>query len=162
MRSWRHAGEHGAVVIYPYRSRNTLTWFLVWTILLVALQNSIFWVAFVAVTATSILAQRRRALILTSNEVIHRPAVAQPTRVALGEITTIRAAHMGGPDLLGPRVVPCVVLQLSNGETCIFPLEAQHPKEALAALSEAAGKEVIKLPPMGKWRRWAIGSIWDG
>jgi hypothetical protein len=167
MRSWRHAGEQGAVVIYPYRGQNRLALCLVWAILLIliidrqpTLRHPAVWVTSFAVPATYIFAQRRRALILTADEVIHRPAVAQPTRVPFDVILTIRPAAVDVLTLfLRPMMCPGVVLELANGETYSFPLGSRHPREALATLSKATGKEIIQ-PTIGKCARWG-GSIWD-
>ena len=159
LRSWVHAGEDGAVVIYPHRNESWMGWVLAWAGLFVILINyPTLWRTCFALTALNLIFQRRRALIFSKTEVVYRPALGPPRRVLLTQIISIHSSTVAiATVFLRELHVPGVVLELSNGERCAFPLEARNPREALERLREATGKEVGRLE--GTVRADRLGNV---
>jgi hypothetical protein len=86
--SWRHAGEEGAIAVYPQGMRRVLLILLLQcgtlAIFLYLFPETVrFLIPTASIGFLCTLAECRRAIIFTEAEVIYRPPLGQPRRVLI-------------------------------------------------------------------------------
>jgi hypothetical protein len=148
-RDWRRAGESGAVAIY--RHPRFAFWFYLTVIVLFFLFWKLLGVLFGLVTLPFSLAQWRRALILTADEMIYRPQLGPIHRFAFRDIRGLRVIPLADSDALlgsGIRLQPGIEILLANGEKFSCSLESTQWRDSLDRLSKATGQQI----DMGRYK----------
>jgi len=124
---WWHAAEQDVVEIFASR---ILPLVLIETALLVA-----FWALFpqpkyligigliAVVVGIRKVAEGRRAIIFSSNEIINRPVFGPPKRIALGEVIQVKNSMVARSFGLRATFVRGVELTLERGEKVQWPLD---------------------------------------
>ena len=144
-RSWLHAEEEDAVVVY---NDNPIAGFVFQ--LCVILGSCVFipvmrrWIVLpvtLACAATAhTLVDARRAIIITPKAVVYRPRFGRPRRVAIAKIQGI--SHAKVLDYRYDEPVPGVLISLVNGEEEAFPLNFRARSRILEHIAAVAGKAI--------------------
>ena len=149
LRSWLHAGEEGALIVYNkhYRVKLLLvccTLATSWAFLPVMRQCPIGFLVIAAFWLPRTLAEGRRAIIFTNTEVIYRPPFAQPLRTAIAGIQSLKRSKVTLS--VGLRAIrgPGVLLTTMTGETTALPLDFKEREEILQRVNAVTGKTVAE------------------
>lgn len=143
--AWLHAGELNAIVTYRKRVMLRLLCQVGAMLLLYFLPASFMHHPFILVVGAILVVPRtlfegRRALILTSTELIYRPAFGPPRRILLANIAHLQRRKVPTVIYLRGRFVQGVELTLKNGEVEKVPLDFKGRPEIIQRLEASTGK----------------------
>jgi hypothetical protein len=143
-RTWRHAGEESAVVVYSKAFWGQLVYqcciLLAVGAYIPFMRLSLTIIAMLIVPRT--LAEGRRAVIFNPTEVIYRPPFARPARAPIEGINTLRRSKVTMFYWLRPRRAKGVLIGMADGTKVVLPLDFKGPNEILQRLSAATGKAI--------------------
>jgi hypothetical protein len=141
---WLHAGEEGALKVYPKRIRKVLLLqcgalaiFLyrfpqyAWPLVIVAIIGFLF-----------TLADGRRAIIFTELEVIYRPPLGSPRRVLISTIQCLKQSVVLVAYMIRASRRPGVTITLKNGGEEVWPLDVEDRDGVLQRFSALTGGPV--------------------
>lgn len=146
LRSWWHAGEDGAVVVYRKGMWALLVRMSLCLIIICLFVPSIpqfrTVLPVVALPFLRGIAEGRRAIIFTDTLLIYRPPFADVLRIPIAEITSLKKALVPQSYFFRGRWVSGLCLTMANGEIIPLPLNIAKEDEVLQRLSAVTAKPI--------------------
>jgi hypothetical protein len=143
--SWLHAGEEGAVAVYPTQGIRKILLLQCGGIaifLYLFPDTARFLIPIASVGFLCTLAEDRRAIIFTEREVIYRPPLGQPRHLLIPMIQSLKRSVVLVAYLVRATRRPGVTITLSNGAEEVWPLAIESRDEVLQRLSALTGKTI--------------------
>ena len=141
---WWHAGEEEMLAKYENRNVADIVLQMIFVLALWLLLPQQYRIIAILVSMTYVpyvVAERRIAIIFTSEAVVYRPMLRAPQRIKFEHILEIRRVSVRrfvAGTFSG--LVPGVALRVLGGETVVWRLYVRDPDDVLQQLQRKTGK----------------------
>jgi hypothetical protein len=147
-RRWWHAGEEGALAVHtrPFRARVLLLCIVIvacWAYFPVMQKYPLCLLLAALLAVPRSVAEGRRAIVFTDTEVRYRPPFAEPWRVRMADIQSLKPFKVTLFTLSRPHRVPGILLTMSGGESIALPLDFMERDEIVQRITAATGKVIV-------------------